>query len=346
MLLVGVIGCASRPPGPSQLDLGPNVGPGFPDLAGNLPDGSACETINVAAVRQQPNVMIVLDRSGSMFNANTGVDRWTPAVTAINATLASQGDAVAFGLALFGSGVDCGTGDVFVTPGPNTATQISNTLIGDPALLTGGGTPVSAILTEVDRHLRIVHPGEANHVVLITDGAPNCTRGQGARTECVCTFDSCSPGNGDWRGCLDDLVSVETVASLAQAGVPSWVIGYDTGTLEQETLNAMAVAGNTGRTTFIPVGDQTTLGDALAGIATDLVSCSYGLDVVPDDATFVRVQIDGIAIPGVGQGGTGEPGWRLVGNTVELQGAACESLQDGAEHDLVITRECEPVLLE
>lgn len=337
--------CSSVPPPPSTGDLGSRVDGG----TGGFPDGGvACEVVNVEAVRDQPHVMIVLDRSGSMYNdlVEPVIDRWTPAVAAINATLDDLGDSVAFGISLFGSSQGtCGAGDVLVGTGPGTADTISAVLLGDPALLTGGGTPVTGTLTELQRFFERTQPEEANHVVLITDGGPNCNPAQGVRTECICTFDVCF--DGQWLGCLDDNASVQAVDALADAGVPTWVIGYETGPLEQATLNAMAAAGGTGTDQFIPVTDQATLSSALSAIAADLVSCTYALGQTPDNPTFVRVTIDGVTIPGEGQAEAGEElGWRLSGSNVVLEGSACESLQDGQPHEVVITRECNPIFIE
>src|SRR5690349_16481041 len=61
-------------------------GPGYPDAS--VPGGDAtCERITVDAHAEAVNVMIVLDRSGSMYDFgypdSEGVDRWTPSVRAI-----------------------------------------------------------------------------------------------------------------------------------------------------------------------------------------------------------------------------------------------------------------------
>jgi hypothetical protein len=193
--------------------------------------------------------------------------------------------------------------------------------------------------------------GGERYVVLVTDGAPNCNPLQGARTQCLCTFDDCTNTATPWLGCLDDLSTVAAVEALAVSGVATWVIGYDTPQLTA-TLNAMAAAGGTGRDTYIPVEDQATLSAALDAIAADLVSCTYTLSAPPGDPSYVRVLLDGSPVPHSTQrsldGGL-EPstaGSFVLegGDRVRLEGAACERLQDGLTHELTITRECEPVI--
>ncbi|MCA9536431.1 MAG: VWA domain-containing protein [Myxococcales bacterium] len=297
--------------------------------------------------REPPSVLILLDRSGSMYTATT--DRWTPAVSAINSVVAGHPGELAFGVGLFGAGVGCTGGSVSVAPAVNTADAIAATLAGDPAMRTGGGTPTSDMLARA-RSFYASRGGE-RYVVLVTDGAPNCNALQAGRTQCLCTFDDCVNTPTPWLGCLDDLSTVAAVRALADDGIPTWVIGYDTPELTA-TLNAMAVAGDTGRSTYIPVEDQATLSAALDEIAADLVSCTYTLSVTPGDPSYVRVLLDGTLIPPSAQtlpdGGLDPAvtGTFILedGNRVRLEGAACERLQDGLTHELTITRECEPVI--
>ena len=309
-------------------------------------DEGACEVVSVEPSREPPSVLVLLDRSGSMYTATT--DRWTPAVSAINEVVATYPGELAFGLGLFGAGQGCIGGNIEIAPGANAAAAIASSLSGDPALRTGGGTPTSSML-EYARNYYASRGGE-RYVVLVTDGAPNCNPLQGDRTQCLCTFDDCTNAATPWLGCLDDLSTVAAVEALASSGVATWVIGYDTPELTA-TLNAMAVAGGTDRDTYIPVEDQVSLAEALDAIAADLVSCTYTLSAPPGDPSFVRVRLDGDPVPHSSQqsldGGLDPSAGTFVlegGDRVRLEGAACERLQDGLTHELTITRECEPVI--
>lgn len=313
-------------------------------------DPDTCEHIAVQATREPPSVLILLDRSGSMYAPP--LDRWTPAVSAVNEMVASHSATIDFGLGLFGSGYACESGRVRVTPGADRASAIASELSGDPALVTGGGTPTASMLTRARTYFTARDREAPGYVVLVTDGAPNCNPLQSGRTQCLCTLTDCENTSTPWLGCLDDQNTIAAVAALAAVGVPTWVIGYDTSELSA-TLDAMSVAGNTGRTTYIPVEDQETLSAALDGLTSELVSCTFTLSRAPEDVSYVRVLLDGDPVPhasqvqdgGVISGATGT--FVLEGGThVRLEGAACERLQDGQTHDLTITRECEPVIFE
>jgi hypothetical protein len=104
-------------------------------------------------------------------------------------------------------------------------------------------------------------------------------------------------------------------------------------------MNEWAVAGG-GTPSFIDVTNQQTLADAISTIANAIVPCSYELSEAPRAAGYVRVTLDGVDLSL-----NGMDGWRLSGTkTVELLGAACESLRDGEGHSLNVQVECEPVI--
>lgn len=338
-------GCVVEAPPP------PGAAPDLGTDNGLVVDPNACEVVSVEATREAPSVLVLLDRSGSMYVPP--LDRWTPAVSAINQVVGTHEGGIAFGLGIFGEGYGCGSGRVRIPPGPGTAADIASQLSGDPAMVTGGGTPTAAMLELAARYYATRGGDGPRYVVLVTDGAPNCNALQSGRTRCICTLTDCESTPSPWLGCLDDRNTIDAVGALAAAGIPTWVIGYDTPELAN-TLDAMALAGGTGRSTYIPVEDQATLSAALDGIAAELVSCAFTLSAAPGDPSYVRVLLDGAAVPHGSQmpaSGSLDPaitGTFVIegGNRVRLEGAACERLQDGQPHDLTITRECEPVIFE
>jgi hypothetical protein len=190
-------------------------------------------------------------------------------------------------------------------------------------------------------------------VLLVTDGAPNCNDAADPAS-CACTrspVEFCrggDPGIGaeiepQPKLCLDDAASVAEIRSLAGAGIKTLVIGYDT-TAWSPTLDAMAAAGDTGRLTHYPVSDGVALQAALEAASAFVVTCTFELTEAPPSDRYVSVQVDSARLGHVTQTG-GSSGWRLVGDrTVELVGETCRSVSDGREHDVVIVRECEPVV--
>lgn len=312
-----------------------------PPIDAAIPRADAtCERIDVAAEAGTVNVLILLDRSGSMYMGGVGtpsVDRWNPAVMAINAATTALQDRVDFGLMLFPSDASCGAGTVTVPVASMNASAIAGALSGDPMMMVRGGTPIAATLRAARAELASLE-GDS-YVLLVTDGAPNCASGQNGFT-CRCTGGSCLINA---LNCLDDTNAVAAVQELAAAGIGTYVIGYDTGEWV-EVLDRMASAGGTGNTAHFPVGDQASLETALRDIAGSVVSCTYELAMPPGDIRYVRVTVDGTDVPHESASGDGS-GWVLEGDrTVTLVGSACDSLKDGAPHDIGIVVECEPVL--
>lgn len=303
---------------------------------------AACERINVAAEPDAANVLIVLDRSNSMYEGSPfgppTVDRWTPAVEALNAATAALDDRVDFGLMLFASDSQCGAGTVEVPVGPMNASRIASALSGDPRSIVQGGTPIAASLRAAQTELASLEG--KSYVLLVTDGAPNCASGHNGLS-CRCTGASCF---ANALNCLDDVAAVAAVEALAAADIGTYVIGYDTGEWV-DVLDRMAAAGGTGRTTHFPVGDRASLESALRDIGGSVVSCTYELETAPGNIRYVRVQVDGTDVPHESVNGDGN-GWVLEGDrTINLVGNACEDLKDGEPHDISIAVECEPVLI-
>src|SRR5262249_15194497 len=129
------------------------------------------------------------------------------------------------------------------------------------------------------------------------------------------------------------------VEALAKAGVPTYVLGYDTqndATL-REALDRMAKAGDTGDQMHRPINDEESLKREFDLIAGGATSCDYLLDNVVQNPAFVRVELDGTTL-----NLEDSNGWRLRqdGRTVSLQGTSCENLRTGKDHEFRVTVEC------
>ena len=222
--------------------------------------------------------------------------------------------------------------------------EIAAELAGEPRQKTDGRTPTAKSLDVIREHLAGVDGDR--YVALVTDGAPNCNSSLDGST-CLCTV-------GRWvceaapSQCIDDDEAVRAVTDLRMAGIPSYVIGYDSEKVREEytqTLDRMAAAGGTERDTYIPVSDKVSLEAALDSTIGAVIPCTYELEEPPGDIRFVRVTLDGTQVDHVSVHGTGN-GWELGGDrTVELRGNVCERLKDGEPHELEIVVECEPVII-
>jgi Mg-chelatase subunit ChlD len=323
---------ASRPEASTPQDSGPR--------------DNTCDSIQVQSDPIPTHVMVVLDASGSMYQPDDGVDRWNPAVSAVESVTASLESQLRFGLMLFPGGEDalCDAGDIVASTSLDNAAAIQSALTGDPGTLTGGGTPTATTLAAAGQALSMETGNK--FVLLVTDGAPACNGDLNPDT-CTCVAPPSAPAAACEQSlnCLDAAETIAAVEDLAAQGIQTYVIGFDT---ERWTsvLDSMAAAGGTGRDTHIPVGDEATLETALRDLSQSTVPCTFELDMAPSDIRFVRVELDGEMVDHVSFTDGGSNGWQLSGDqTVELVGDTCSTIQDGREHNLSITVECEPVQL-
>lgn len=270
-----------------------------------------CEGEQFAAEAVPPNVLIMLDKSGSMDDSVGGRSKWDIAVDAIDSLLAQYGDKVRFGLMLYPNGDRCGAGNVQIDVADGTASRILSAL---DASGPNGSTPIGASLDAALDYQPLKDAGRANYVLLLTDGEEMCG------------------GDG------------EAAAAALRAQTPevkTFVVGFG-GEVDTGVLNAMAVAGGTelsGSTKFYQADDAASLASAFADIGGSVLSCSYELSGQPESASDVYVYIDGEAVP---LDTTHAEGWDYdpQTNQVTFYGPVCEDLRNGAATDLVIVHGC------
>lgn len=283
-----------------------------------------CAGDTIAAEPVPPNVLIVLDRSGSMASSPTGgsgASKWSIAKAAIATLTEGFEDRIRFGLMLYpgtnqrgNQGAQCGAGRVFIDPALDNAAAI-NTYIDD-AKRTQFGTPTAEALAWLLDYTGLEDPARENVVVLITDGVSSC----GDPTTQVTALRSESPS------------------------IRTFVIGFDgTGNnTDPDELNAMADAGGTalaGDTRYYAAGDAASLGEALAAIAADVLGCTYQLSGVPPTLASLGVYADKVPIA---RDTTHSGGWDYASgpNQVTFFGPECQALLDGQVRDLVFIYGC------
>ena len=303
-----------------------------------------CEGAAFAAEPVTPNMMIVLDKSGSMDqdldgdcmmrNPESGPDpctyppydgndyqnanwdapsKWTVADDAMTGILVSHGDRVRFGLVTFASDENCGDGDVRVDIGDDTETEIQTTIDATSPI---GATPIGDTLADLVGRASLQDVDHPNFVVLVTDGQETC--------------------DGDPEQAAMDL--------YAQAlPVRTYVVGFGGGVDEAE-LDAVAVAGHTDRpspaeTKYYQANNAQELADALDLILGDALSCSYDLDQTPEDPDLLFVYADDNAVD---RDTNQTEGWDYDGatNSVTFYGQVCADLQDGTITDVNIVYGC------
>jgi len=281
---------------------------------GTCVPGGGCGEKPFQVSAQPPNVLIVLDRSGSMGNDvpnSGGKSRWQVASEAIAQLLSTYAGKINFGLSLFSActGNGCAPGKI-VDPIPSAAAAINATIAstslcnsGDPETVIGG--TLNALLGETT----LQQAGRDNVVLLITDGADNCGGGGPAAA----------------------------AALLAQAvPVETYVIGFS-GDVNASELTSIATAAGTAP--YYQADDATQLKAALNGIVAGVASCTYQLDQAPPTAgLWVFFNKDPTGIPSDPQNGwTYDP----TSNTLTFHGSSCSDIEQGKVSDIQVIYSCQ-----
>ena len=302
-LLVSAAACGPQgtdylPHGPGDPDMAPPSGPTFDLAAGDTTCGGQQFTVD----RVQPNVFLVVDRSGSMGDpiaSGSGTKKWDDLKSALGSLVTGFDSSIRLGLSLYNRDGNCAAGQIDT---PVAAAMGSTVMNQIGATSPGGNTPTAATLDYVRLHGGLNDTTRANVVVLATDGEPNC-------------------GDTDVTGKIQSLYS-------ASPSVRTFVIGLGTETASNPTLlNAWADAGHTARsgaTHYYQSNSSADLSAAFQTIVGGIVSCTFSLSSVPPDPTQLYVWLGGTQIPmDPGNGYTyfdGPP-------SVTLNGAVCDQLK-------------------
>ena len=93
------------------------------------------------------------------------------------------------------------------------------------------------------------------------------------------------------------------------------------------------------QTDYYAVTDQMSLLNAIKKIAVSVISCEIKLAAPPEYPDEVTIYIDGKEVPK-----DKANGWDYTdpnNQVIELFGMACDNLQDGSEHQVTATFDCE-----
>ncbi len=294
--------------GDATNDVEPDAGVGV----GVSGDAAPCEDsipISLDVHADPPDVLIVLDRSGSMAEQIGNQSKWNIMHGALATLTAQQQSAIKFGLAMYPSDGNCGSDQVHITAGLGTASAINTKL---SQTNPNGNTPTHKALHEARTYFAgaPVNPA-GRYVLLATDGLPNC-----------------GGGGGD---------SQAEIQQLAAMGIPTYVIGFgDVSSANPNLLRSWAIAGGT--TDFFAATTPATLDQALATISHDVStpSCKVVLPATTETGAL-RIVIGGTPIPSdPANGWDYDPATR----TVTFHGSSCSLIQSGSVHDIQIGNRC------
>lgn len=309
-------------PNVANYDQTDTSGNGVGDACAPEPVGQVCGNQESEFTLVEPNIYVLLDRSGSMgFGGGSGINA-EPMRSARQALdqIADQlsGD-IRFGFGTYQTG-SCPGLEHRLDMGLHAPATLKASWAG---VTPGGGTPTAGALDALRTQNRLAEAGDPNDavrtkaVVLITDGDPNDCGGQGG--------------------------SVSAAAALFAQNIPVYVVAYNFGGFEGN-LNNVAQAGGTdapGNDRFYTANSQAALVTALQNIASAAISCSYTLNPVPPDGNKIWVEVGGNYIQRDPANGYS---YDSNNNTLTIHGQSCTTLRsldpNGPVTPLRITMGC------
>ncbi len=295
----------------------------------NTGEGKACALEKFELERNPPELLLVLDRSGSMTSKDARLtSRWVETTAALDATLKATENVVSWGLKMFPTP---GMGNCGVGPGVEEDVRPANYMmvfgrINAVATAPAGNTPTAAAITAGTAYLKTRTTKNPKFIVLATDGEPNC--------------EILNPGASGRAA------AVAAIDAAAVAGYKTYVIGIATaGSNASTTLDQMADAGQTPRMAmprYYPVNTRQDLIMVLNTIAGQISSCVFPLSKAPPSMN-AAVKIDGVIV-------TKDPanGWSYGAGdkSIQLNGTSCERLRSAQKADVSITFACPGVIID
>jgi hypothetical protein len=332
---------------------GDTTGDGDGDGDGQGDSGDACDEFQVTLDPLPPNVMLVLDKSRSMFinlwdhdnNNNTAtITRWNSLYQVVDNVVTTFDSQINFGAVLFPSTAAqnvygpaaCITEDFpECNVLPNNGANILATIPGPLVVNSYGGTPAATGIQTAYDHLMNLDPNTPRVMILVTDGAANCSQDAQNNNELFEVYDDNLPfivGQAHDDGIDTYVVGVD----LANMVVNDGVGGDPNGINPTVVLTAVAQAGGTG--VFINSQDQIELDNALTNVIESVKTCTIPLDVPPFFPEFTKVFVDNMEWPMVNDC-VNEDGWVYTNpngpyDSIELCGAACDALKIVGEADI------------
>lgn len=283
--------------------------------------GAQTEEIPLVELGDPPDLLIVLDKSGSMSTPIDLLDffgptKWDVMEDALANITNSYDMNIRFGLTAFPNDNDiCGVtsgADVDVNIGNATAI---NSWMGNHS--PDGNTPAHLSLQNASSIYAALPVNSAGQYVLFaTDGEPNCGG---------------NPAVPDTGSATETVAAVQ---ALNTQGIGTFVLGFGNVFGFAGVLNDAAQAGGhpqpNGPPYYYAADDAASLQAALMAIAGGIVvpTCSFAVTETPPDPDLVTVTIEGTPIPrdpGHNNGWDYHPD----ANTITFFGAACDAVQQG-----------------
>ena len=326
--------------------------------------GGKCASVNVGANRRTPQVMLVVDGSGSMDDNYGGGTRWTELDAALNdpttGIVTQLAGSVEFGLTIYQRA------DINTCP---TLTEVPTAIDNAAAIASTydsvrpqGGTPtgegLQAVVEKMPSVAAMVDAEiKPRIIILATDGMPNgcgeppdmsiCPNvpplfpgfPEGPDPFCVLNYFANLPP--DYQG------TVDAAHAAKLKGIDVYVISLAPGMQEQTELQRVANVGvgmDEAASPGAPIydaADPQSLRDALARIVGGAVGCRLQLE---GELDLPRACSGTVKLKGVPLTCDDANGWHAVDSTqIELTGTACDQFENEPSVVLEATWPCDVV---
>jgi hypothetical protein len=304
---------------------------GSPGSNATAPDAGTCADVHFTATQVTPSITLLVDQSGSMadnFSGGTGGESKYAAET--DALVGSAGVVTNLQTkAYFGATLYTTSNDNSVCPQLQVTPRALSNLTNIKTLITANHpgnntpTPQSILAVVADFALNPPPSGSPPIIVLSTDGLPNSCDGSTVETAASVSAAQVAYAAGIklYMLSVGDQVSDSHAQAMANAGV-----GAPAGT------NAPYYTGN----------DPASLAAAFQTIIQGQISCDLTISGMIDasQASTGTVTLDGMPL-------TYGTDWTLTSpTTIELEGAACTTLQTTPNPVVDATFPCGSVVVQ
>jgi len=318
------------------------------------PDAN-CGAKSKTASKVAPDILILLDRSGSMndninnqmctdggFGASSGCgmdSKWAKVTPAITQVVTETEADVNWGLKFFpdNSAAACTVGANAAVPiGPGNASAIAAAIMG--ATSTNGGvtgfqgTPTRMAAAGAATYMSGLTDMSPKYILLATDGLPTCANNN-AMTD-------------------DSTAAVTAVDAARMAGFPTFVVGIATGGgTADTTLSNLANAGGlpkAGSPAYYPVSSAAELAAAIRTLIGVAATCTFQIGPAPTsdgstDLKYIKVFGDGTEIMRDKTHANGYDYTDDTMNAIQVYGPLCDQILKAEIHDVTVAFTCIPV---
>jgi hypothetical protein len=293
-------------------------------------DGGNCGITTSSLTKQPADLLLVLDKTGSLTRAIDGTgecatgsttcqQRWATLKSGLDAVLAGSSGDVNWGLQLFNATGGCTIAAAPQVPiGAGSAATIQTTIAG---VTPNGNTPTRLAINAAVTYLKTLTDTNGKYILLATDGEPNCLSGSGGGSS-----------SSDVEG------TRLAIAAAAAAGFKVYVIGVGP---ETGNLDNFATAGGTGH--YYPALSPQELNAALASIVGTVASCTFNLTTVPQDPTNVVVEFNGDKTLRAPRDINQVEGWNYTSSAnraIQLYGSWCDNVTNGTYTSAMVLMGC------